>query len=76
VPPPAAHHYLIVGDFEVRQRFVAVHFDVIPGDVIALAGGFIDEVMVTFRICSKSTESGARCNRRSRPFSTKRSSVL
>ena len=47
---PAAHHSLVVGDFEVRRRFVAVHFDLIPGDVIELASGFIDEVMVTFRI--------------------------
>ena len=50
MPPPGAHHYLVVGDFEVRQRFVAVHFDLIPGDSIDPAGGFIDEVMVTFRI--------------------------
>jgi hypothetical protein len=37
---------VVVGDFEVRQRFVAAQLDLIPGDVIDPAGGFIDEVIL------------------------------
>lgn len=50
VKATTTHHYLVVANLKAGQLFLAVYFDLIPGDIVDLAGAFIDKMMMPVRV--------------------------
>lgn len=45
-----AHYHLVIANFEAWQRLAAVHFHLVPGNVVNPPGVFVDKMMMTIHI--------------------------